>query len=216
MNRFKLFEEYFQDLNEGAIQVYPPNSPFTKEGSIQWTGVEKLFTQGIPQRKQGPWLDDTMMTVVLDLNDKDYDKYIADASYNSIPLKNQDKKLPIFSEEKPKYDESEFDVIKIVPNPDKPKEPYVHVADKNGLEFMVPPYKIIEIQKGASIRDRIEAGSRYRIEGKKGMIINYTPEKKVIVKLEDGSTKEFSLKDWKAGGYRPLNESDELEDSDNS
>jgi len=108
MSRFKLFEEYFQSLNEGAIQVYPPNSPFTKEGSIQWTGVEKLFTQGIPQRKQGPWLDDTTMTVILDLNDKDYDKYIADASYNSIPLKNQDKKLPIFSVEKPKYDESEF------------------------------------------------------------------------------------------------------------
>jgi hypothetical protein len=212
MNRFKLFEEYFQDLNEGAIPVFPPDSPYKQEGSIQWTGVEKLFTQGIPQRKQGPWLETTKMTVVSDLNDKDYDRYIADKAYQSVPLGTfGDEKLPLFSSKNPKYDESEFEVIEIVPNKEKPREPYVKVVDKNGLEFMIPPYKIIEIQKGSSIIDRIFAGSKYRFgDGRKGMVVNYTPEKEIHVKMDDGEVKKIKLAEWKADrGRRPLNETNE-------
>jgi hypothetical protein len=212
MSHFKLFEEYFQ-LDEGAIPVFPPDSPYKQEGSIQWTGVEKLFTIGIPQRKQGPWLENTRMTVVSSMNDKDYDKYIADKRYQSIPLKTfGDSNLPTFMSENPKYDESEFDVVEIVPNPDKPREPYVKIVDKNGLEFMIPPYLIIEIQKGSSIRDKVFAGSRYRFDnGKKGMVVNYTPSGEVHVKMEDGEVKKFPYAEWKSSRNRTvLGESEEF------
>lgn len=212
MSHFKLFEEYFQNLDEGAIPVFPPDSPYKQEGSIQWTGVEKLFTIGIPQRKQGPWLENTRMVVVSDMNDKDYDRYVADKQYQSVPLGTfGDKNLPLFSEKNPKYDESEFDVVEIVPNKEKPREPYIKVVDKKGLEFMIPPYKIIEIQKGSSIIDKIYAGSKYKFgDGKKGMVVNYTPDKVVHVKMEDGEIEKFSLADWKnMRGRSPLNESQE-------
>ena len=196
MKHLKLFEEFNQDLNEGQIQVYPPGNPYKAEGSMTWPGIHTW----LPKYKA----EGRGIIVGADF---DYDKFIADPKYRSIPLGTwKDKTLPKFLDSNPRYDEVEYDYIEIVPNPEKEtREPWVKIADKNGIEFMIPPFAIMDIIKGGSVQQKIFPGETFLIDNMRAKIADFI-NGKVIVKIQDGSTKEFTPQEWKSRNFMPLEE----------
>jgi hypothetical protein len=203
MRHIKLFEEFSSSLNEGAINVYPPGNPYKAEGSIQWTGVVK-HTDKWKQEGQA-------FTLILDL---DYDMYTANPEFRSKALGTwKDKSLPLFTDKFPRYNQVEFDLLGVEENPEKPNEPWLRVVDKKGVEFLVPPFKILDIQKGDSVKDGIHSGSKYLIDKMRAKIVNYK-NGKVEVKLQDGTTKEYTLDQWKAGSFMEIEESKKHTDTE--
>jgi len=201
MKHIKLFEEYHDSLNEGAIPVYPPGNPWKPEGSIQWTGVVK-HTDTWKQEGQA-------FTLVCDV---DYDMYTANPEFRSKALGTwKDKTLPLFTSKYPRYQEVEFDLVGVEENKEKPNEPWLRIVDKKGVEFLIHPFHVIDIQKGASVVDRIFAGSKYLIDSMRATITNYK-DGKVQVKLQDGSTKEFPIAQWKREGFTEIEESKKEDD----
>ncbi len=212
MKYFKLFEEFIANtvdsLTEGAIPVYPAGNPWKAEGSIQWSGAPAHM---------GSWLKTgTAISVVAEF---EFDKYAADPAFRSIPNGNwKDKTKPTFSSKNPGYDEGEFDVIGIEDNPEKPekitttvnkekiehsKEPWIRIADKKGNEFLIPAFRILDIQKGSSVRDGITSGHAYLIDDQRGTVKDYV-DGKVIVQLQNKQTKQIPIAEWKAKRYTEL------------
>lgn len=205
MKHLKLFEE-FSTMNEGAITVYPPGDPYKPEGSIQWTGV----LSNIEKWKQKSGM--TNLTMLLDIEP---DMYTADSQFRSKPLGTwKDKSLPLFSEKHPNYREVEFDFIGSEENEEKPNEPWLRVADKNGLEFLVPPFKIMDIQKGASMRDRIYPDTKYLVDKMRAKVMDYKGGE-VYLKMQDGSTKKIPIDAWKKAHYMEIEEQKNEENGEN-
>ena len=209
MKHIKLFEEFAQNIDEGAIPVYPPGNPWKNRGSIQWTAVAKMMTD--PSKWKKEYDNPTNYTLVADF---DFDKYCATEGFRSIPLGTwADKDLPTWKEKNARYDESEFDFVEIIENKEKPNEPWIKIADKKGNMFMIPPFEILDIQIGSSIRDGITSGEKFLVDKMRAVITNYK-DGKVFVKLQNGETKEFTLDKWKAGNFSTLDESKVFEDED--
>jgi hypothetical protein len=198
MKHIKLFEE-FSAVNEGAINVFPAGNPYKPEGSIQWTGV----LSNIEKWKQKEGL--TNFVLVLDL---DPDMYTANSEFRSKALGTwKDKNLPLFTEKNPKYNEVEFDLVGVEENMEKPNEPWLRVVDKKGLEFLVPPFKVLDIQKGASVKDGIQPGSFYLVDKMRAKIIDYK-KGNVVLKMQDSSLKSVPIEQWKKAGYVELDENE--------
>lgn len=199
MKHVKLFEEHFsqsEKLFDGAIPVYPPGNPFKPEGSIQWTGVVPHTTKW---KEQGQ----SFVLVV----DVDYDMYTADPQFRSKANGTwSNKELPLFSSKYPRYKEVDFDLVAVEENTEKPREHWLRIADKNGVEFRVHPFHILDIQKGASVKDGIFAGDVYLIKDMRGKVINLKNDV-VELKLQDGSKKNIPLAEWKKSSYTKIEES---------
>ena len=209
MRHIKLFEEFIS-VNEGSIPVYPAGNPWKAEGSIQWSGVPAHMASWL---KTG-----TAISIVAEF---DFDKYSADPKVRSIPNGNfTDKTKPKFTDANKGYDEGEFDVIGIEDNPDKPemtkttvnkvsvehaKEPYIRIADKKGHEFLIPAFKILDIQKGSSVRDGIASGHSYLVDDQRGTIKDYV-NGDVVLKLQNGQVRKLPVADWKANKYLELDD----------
>lgn len=202
MKHIKLFEEFIQ-LNEGAIPVYPAGNPWKQEGSIRWNDVGKHLTN---------WMKDgTAISVVAEF---DANKYSADAKFKSIPMGTyKDKDKPKFSSAHANYDEGDFDVVGIQENPDKPekvgeywREPWIRLADKNGLEFLIPPFKILDVQKGSSIRDKVISGHAYLVDDMRAKITN-VKNGNVELTFQNKTKKEIPIAEWKNKRYLELGES---------
>lgn len=207
MKHIKLFEEFAQNIDEGAIPVYPPGNPWKNRGSIQWTSVAQHLTD--PNKWKKEYDNPTNYTLVADF---DFDKYIADPKYRSVPLGTwKDKDLPTFKSENPGYDEGEFDFIEVVENKDKPREPWIKIADKKGIEFMIPPFDILDIQIGSSLKDQIFSGSKYLIDSMRAVITDYK-DGIVYIKLQNGETKQFTLEEWKKKNFTDLDESKKVDE----
>ena len=192
MSYIKLFEEF---LNEGAIFVYPPGDPYEKERSIQWPGLLNWIKIWDEEGQRFMFVCDV-----------DYDKYNANPKYRSLPLGTErDKTLPLFSEENPNYDEVDFDLVEVVPFPEKPREPWLKIQDKNGVQFMIPPVKVLEVQKGDSAIDGIHSGTKFLIDKMRGEITNYKDDN-IIVKMQDGSRRVFKLDEWKKANFTEIEE----------
>jgi len=196
MKYIKLFEEFFTDIDEGAIQVFPPGNPYKSEGSMTWPGVH-LWLPKYKAEGRG----------IIIGADFDYDKYIADPKYRSVPLGTwEDKNLPTFLSKNSNYDEVEYDYIGLVPNPEKEtRESWVKIADKDGNEFMIPPFTILDIIKGGSVKDNIFPGATYLIDKMKARIADFI-NGKIVVQLQDGTTQEFSPQEWKSRNFLALEE----------
>lgn len=209
MRHIKLFEEFIS-VNEGSIPVYPAGNPWKAEGSIQWSGVPAHMASWL---KTG-----TAISIVAEF---DFDKYSADPKVRSIPNGNfTDKTKPKFTDANKGYDEGEFDVLGIEDNPDKPemtkttvnkvsvehaKEPYIRIADKKGHEFLIPAFKILDIQKGSSVRDGIASGHSYLVDDQRGTIKDYV-NGDVVLKLQNGQVRKMPVADWKANKYLELDD----------
>lgn len=209
MRHIKLFEEFIS-VNEGSIPVYPAGNPWKAEGSIQWSGVPAHMASWL---KTG-----TAISIVAEF---DFDKYSADPKVRSIPNGNfTDKTKPKFTDANKGYDEGEFDVLGIEDNPDKPemtkttvnkvsvehaKEPYIRIADKKGHEFLIPAFKILDIQKGSSVRDGIASGHSYLVDDQRGTIKDYV-NGDVVLKLQNGQVRKIPVADWKANKYLELDD----------
>jgi len=211
MRHVKLFEEFIS-INEGSIPVYPAGNPWKAEGSIQWSGVPAHMAS---------WLQTgTAISIVAEF---DFDKYSADPKLRSMPNRNwTDKTKPKFTDNHKGYDEGEFDVIGIEKNPDKPettkttlrgikdpiehdKEPWIRIADKQGNEFLIPAFRILDIQKGSSVRDKIASGHSYLVGDQRGTIKDYK-DGNVILKLQNGQVQNIPIADWKANKYLELDD----------
>jgi len=202
MKYVKLFEDYTNSLNEGAIPVYPPGNPYKPEGSIQWTGVVKHTDKWKAEGQS--------FTLVLDI---DYDMYTANPEFRSKALGTwKDKSKPLFTSKFPRYREVEFDLLGVEENTEKPNEPWLRVSDKDGIEFMIPPFKILDIQKGSSVRDDVFAGSKYLIDNMRAQLMNYK-NGMVDIKLQDGTSKSFSIEDWnkKKKNFTEIHENEDTE-----
>ena len=191
MKHIKLFEE-FNSLNEG-IAVYPQGNPWKPVGNMTWPGfkvnVEKWMSDG---------------TAITGIAEFDYDKFTADEKYRSEPLgtwNNTD--LPKFLDKNPRYDESEFDIIGFMENEEKPREPWVRIQDKKGLEFLIAPHKFYEIQKGASVRDGVAAGATYLVDNMRATVIDYK-NGIVKIKMQNNENKEIPVEEWKNHHYLEL------------
>lgn len=229
MKYIKLFEEFESSLNEGAIQVFDIGNPWKPEGSMTWTGV----THWLPQYKnpRAEEISERGIIVGVDFEEGEdyhqYDKFIADSSFRSIPMGTWDNEsLPLFTEKNPNYDEMEFDFVEIVPREGREaKESWVKVADKDGVEFMVEPHMLLDILKGGSVRERIFPGEGFLIGQQRGKILDFglinpnaakhleknPGDTLVIVKLQDGEKIYFTLDEWRKSGFRSLDEKEEVE-----
>ena len=198
MKHIKLFEEYLQTLQEGQISIYNQGNPYSpEEGNkgLQWPYFYKEAQK---------WLDDKIAVTVITA-EFDYDKKTTDPKYRSeINGTWDDKSLPKFTDEHSNYDESEFDLIKV--DESLKMRDGVYIQDKNGLEFCMHPSRILEVQKGASVRDDIAAGATYLVDKMRARIFGYQ-NGVVTIKLQNGETKDFTLKEWKEKNYLPLDES---------
>jgi hypothetical protein len=192
----KHLKPFTQFLNEGTIAIFGPGNPYKQEESTQWPGVEERVRK---------WMSEGQSFILV--IDIDYDKYIADPAYRSVALGTwKDKTLSTFSSDFPKYREVEFDVVEVVPNEEKPREPWLRVVDKRGVEFLVPPFKVLDIQLGSSVRDGIHSGFIYLIDSMRAKITNYI-KGVVEVKLQDGTTKKIPIDQWKRNNYTQIDES---------
>jgi hypothetical protein len=220
MKYIKLFESWMSGdnpVNEGAINVYGPGNPWKPEGSMTWTGVtEHLPTYIYPKAEP---ISERGIIIGADF---DYDKFIADPKYRSIPLGTwADKSLPKFLDANPRYDEMEFDFLEIVPQEGKDKrEAWVKVADKDGIEFMIPPHMVLDILKGGSIREKIYPGEKFLIDKMKAKIMDYgvinpntarhdgmnPGDVVVVIKMQDGETRFYTVEDWRRKNYMQLDE----------
>ena len=210
MKHIKLFEEY-QLLLDGAIPVYPPGNPWKNRGSIAWTDVVNMMTN--PSKWKTEYDNPTNYTLVVGRADFDVSKYIADPNYRSIPLGTwKNKELPTWAEKHPNYDESQFDFVEIVDNKEKPREPWIKVVDKKGVEFMVAPFEILDIQIGSSIVDDVISGEKFFIDGMRAGIYDYKGGK-VKVKTADGEKREYTLAYWKSKNYPTLDEKIKTDDN---
>jgi hypothetical protein len=208
MKHIKLFEEYSNALNEGAIPVYPPGNPYKPEASIQWTGFVRHFgTDAKTDWKEAG----QSFTMVCDV---DYDMYTADPQFRSKAQGTwKDKSKPLFTEKYPRYREVEFDLMGVEDNKEKPNEPWLRISDKNGVEFLIHPFHILDIQKGSSMKDRIHSGSKYLIKSMRGKVVNYK-DGVVFVKLQDGSNMEIPIADWRKANYTEIEENKKEEEGD--
>jgi len=209
MRHIKLFEEFIS-VNEGSIPVYPAGNPWKAEGSIQWSGVPAHMASWIKT-----------VTAISIVAEFDFDKYSADPKVRSMPNGNwTDKTKPKFTDSNSGYDEGEFDVLGIEDNPDKPemtkttvnkvsvehsKEPWIRVADKKGNEFLIPAFKILDIQKGSSVRDGIASGHSYLVDDQRGTIKDYI-NGDVVLKLQNGQVRKIPVADWKSNKYLELDD----------
>ena len=192
MKHLKLFEEYF--INEGAIPVYPPGNPYKQEGSIRWVDVTKHAKK---------WIDEGQAFTMVCFFD--HNKYTLKPGFRSEVLGTWgDKSLPKFETKYPDYINSEFDLVEMT-TPEKPDGPCLKIVDKKGFEFLIPPFRVIDIQKGSSVADGIYSGFHYLIDKMKGTIINYK-NKRVYVKLQNGEKKDFSLSEWKSNKFTEIEE----------
>lgn len=211
MKHFKLFEE-FTELYEGQIHVFPPGNPFQSEGSMTWPGVHKW----LPEYSK----DGRGIIIGADFN---YDFYIDNPKYKSVPsgtivlkrnsqeIEWDDPNLPFFTDDHKDYDEVEYDYIGIVPNPAKEtREPWIKIADKDNNEFLIPPFLIVDILKGGSVRDGIFPGGNFLIDKQRARIYDYV-KGVVKVKLQDGDFKEYPLKEWRNKRFLDLDESENTE-----
>lgn len=217
LKHLKLFEEFAQSINEGAIPVFAPKGievPNPQGKKVEGQGRYKpTFSMTWPGFKTwaSKWIDSGQsFSIVADM---DYDKNNANPEFRSEALGTwKDKSLPLFSEKNPKYKEVEFDVIDFVENTEKPNEPWIKISDKNGVEFLIPPFKILDIQLGSSVEDQIFSGDKYIVDGERAIISNYK-SRKVEVKFQDGSTKVFPVGDWKRKNFTLLDEKENTEDN---
>ena len=219
MRYIKLFEEFSKDesLNEGQIQVYAPGNPYKPEGSMTWPGVVEHLPSYLHPKAEAI----SERGIILGA-DFDFDKFIADPQYRSIPMgTGADKSLPKFLDKNPNYDEMEFDFIEIVRNPEKEtRESWIKIADKSGIEFMIYPHMILDILKGGSVREQIYPGEKFLVDKMRAKIIDFgivnpntakfegiaTGSKIVIVKMQDGETRYYTVEDWKKKNYLALDE----------
>lgn len=229
MSYIKLFEEYFESLNEGQIAIYGPGNPYTPIKDVIVDGVN-YGSNGLQWKKfYDPaqiWLDQgfAISVVVSDFipnsDELGYNKKTTNPKYRSeINGTWGDKSLPLFMDEHPGYDESEFDLVKI----DKKlmERDGVYIQDKKGNEFCIHASRILDVQLGSSIKDDIHAGATYLIDKMKGRISNYQ-NGKITVSFktispkssepsnEPGSTKEYTLEEWRAKNYMPLDENEHI------
>lgn len=215
MKYVMLFEE-FASFNEG-VAVYPPGNPYEKEGSIQWPGLVDHMKKWMAEKQT--------FVLVVDFHSHPhvtYDKCNADPDYRSVPLGTwNDKELPLFTSENPEYKntgkdgkeredggqggEVDFDLLEIVPNEEKPREPWLLIVDKNGHKFMVPPWSVMDVQKGASVEYQLFSGSHYLIDKMRATITNIK-DGKVIVKMQDGEVREYTPQEFKSHKFTDLEE----------
>jgi hypothetical protein len=206
-----------QPMNEGAINVYEPGNPWKPEGSMTWTGV----TEHLPTYIH-PKAESVIERGIIIGADFDYDKFIADPKYRSLPMGTWgDKTLPRFLDTNPRYDEMEFDFLEIVPQEGKEKrEAWVKVADKDGIEFMIPPHMVLDILKGGSVRAKIYPGEKFLVDKMKAKIMDFgiinpntakfegIPSGSTIVaiKMQDGQNRIYTIEDWTRKNYMALDE----------
>jgi hypothetical protein len=204
MKHIKLFEE-FSALNEGKIPIYGPGDPYKPIGSTQWTGLVK---------KMDEWKASGQSFILV--ADVDYDMYTTDPNFRSkANMTWTDKSLPLFTSKYPRYQEVEFDYQGMEPNELKPHEVWIRITDKNGVEFKIHPFHVLDVQLGSSAGDRIHAGNKYLIKSMRATIINYK-NNVVEVKLQDGTKMNIPIEQWKREDYTEIDEKQNPEVDENS
>ena len=204
-------------LNEGAngvkgIRVFPPGKKNKPEGTCEAKSLAEWCNK---------WLQEGLtlvLSVDLDANlddDEefdfdDYDKYIADPKYRSVPNGTWfNKKLPKYSDEiSSKKFEQEYDCIGTVSKQEPEggkfyadkktgyQDDWLRCVNKKGVEYLFPSSVILDVQKGCSVRDRIYSGKSYLIDGKlRGTITDYRKLEPEIVPF----ITETSAKSSKSG-----------------
>lgn len=187
----------FKILNEGAIPVYPPGNPYKPEKSIQWPGIEKHLKEWISEGQS--------FVLVADVN---YDMYTTDTRFRSkVNDTWNNKDLPLFTTKYPRYQEVDFDLIEIEPNTtgNDPRAVWLKIHDKNGVEFKIHPFMILDIQKGASVKHGIYAGDVYLIKDMRAVITNFR-HNEVELKLQDDTKQSIPIDEWKKMGYTKIEE----------
>jgi hypothetical protein len=229
MSHIKLFESWLndQELNEGAIQVYAPGNPWKPEGSMTWPGIADHLPGYLTPRAEIV----SQRGIIIGA-DFDYDKYIADETYRSIPMETYtDKSLPLFTEKNPQYDEMEFDFLELVPREGKDKrESWVKMVDKDGIEFMIEPHMVLDILKGGSVREKVYPGEKFLIDKMRGRVIDFgvvnnnatehfevKPGQTIVaVKLQNGETKMFEIGQWRRENFMKLDENKKEESEEDN
>ena len=182
MAHFKHFDQFVQ-TNE-AILIYGSGDPFRMETKI--TKRDKITGKRDENSIEWPkfyaeaqsWLDDGIAVSVItsdfipNSDELGFNKKTTDPKYQSeINGTWGDKSLPIFMKDHPGYAESEFDLIKV--DESLKNRDGVWIQDKDGIEFCIHPSRIIEVQKGASVRDDIQTGLNCTIGGVKYLVEDY-------------------------------------------
>ena len=209
MKYIKLFEELMA-LKEAAaesknqVKVYMPDNPHKMSRvQLSYPGVHEWLN----------WFSDPnneryVSNCIAFITDIDYDKRTADPKFRSEALGTwEDETLPLFSETNPSYKEVEFDYVEVptdqeklgkIPGEELKKKgngtyenPWIKIVDKKGVEFLIKPYEIIDIQLGCSVVDNIFPGFSYLIDGERGTITNY--EKHTVRKGAEHGEVEVTL-----------------------
>lgn len=213
MKYVKLFEDYLNSLNEGKgrgnqILVFPEGDPHNYEGSMEYTHAHDHIQNWL--NKGGTWV-----VIVNFLSSKErtnfergeYDEFTVDPRFRSIPNGTwDDTTLPKFTDVYPKYNEVEFDVLGIKPNKLNPATPWIHLADKKGLEFCVTANRLLDAQRGDSLKDNIQQGSTYLIDSKRAKISGYRNGIVEVTFEKSKTIKKFPLKEWKEKHFMSLDE----------
>lgn len=234
LHNVKLFEN-FSNLYEGQIRVFKPNNPFkpadgeelfgVKIGKgLEWKPVYDAFEKWLDQ---GFGITITVAEFIPNSEQLGYNKKTTNPKYRSeINGTWDDKSLPLFTDEHPRYDESQFDVLKVdkkFSNIDGSNPPHIdgiYIRDEKGNEFCVHASRILDVQLGSSLRDKIIPGTKYGYfeyeyddNGEKkieknavGTIVNYQ-NGKVYVKIGKDDIREYTIADWKAKRFRSMDES---------
>lgn len=219
----KLFEEFRNSINEGQIQVYPAGNPYTPLKSIYVAG--RSHSNGLQwpafYKAAEEWLKDGYAITVITADfipdhaaELGYNKKTTNTKYQSeINGTWKDKSLPLFMEDHPNYNETEFDLIKV--DESLKNRDGVYIQDKDGNEFCIHPSRIFEVQLGSSVRDGIAAGSFYLINSMRARISNYQ-NGIVTLCFKVGSKDpkdylEFTLDEWKKKHFVPIDESEHAE-----
>jgi hypothetical protein len=207
-----------------GINVYKPGDPYKLDtradgtgGKIQWTGVEKHFNN---------WMNNNheMISIVCNI-DANYDRWNYDELNINPKYKSKflgtwnDDNLKLFSEDFPRYNKTEFDVIGLAKQEKGDDEmfkykdvkiSFVKVQDMRGNMFVIPPFEIIDIERGNSIVDQIMSGDAYLVGDKRAIIDNYqnkNGQKIVTIRFKgDNTTQTFTLADFRSKKYLNLTE----------
>ena len=224
MAYIKLFEDWAQSLDEGQIRVFGPGNPFKPEQIAKGKNMADSsldWKQFYPASQK--WLDDKIAVSLVcaefipNSDTLGYDKKTTNPKYQSEPNGTWgDKSLPKFMDEHPRYDESEFDLVKV--DPSLQNRDGVYVQDKNGNEFCIHASRILDVQKGSSVRDNIAAGSFYFIDGMRARLANYQDGIVTVSFKKDSKDPKdsltFTLAQWKAKNYLMLDEAQVQEEKE--
>ena len=220
MSYIKLFEEWSQ-LNEAQIRVFAAGNPWKPEqvqkgkGYVDYKMTWPKFYEEAPK-----WLEEKIaVSVIVDdfipnSETLGYNKKVVNLDKDEPIYRSEidgtwdNKSLKLFTDEHPDYNESQFDLVEV--DPSLKDRDGVYIQDKDGNEFCVHASRILDVQKGCSVRDGISSGTFWTfpsMESKRGRIVNYQAGIITVSFHYDRHTKQpsqdpkdiltFTLKEWR-------------------